>query len=469
MGVALWPHLFFMEKAKKRFRFPMQVKTFLLVIILGLVLVETAMIFFSVTSKNSNEANAKREANNLSGVIANVIDVAEFKTLKNDVKSIVDASATHPLSDKMGTQEWNDYIAQFDGIKSSAAYINMRTYLQSLVSDYSKELSCIYLTYVDPVNKLFVYVVDAAPDGDECPPGCLDPIYSPNQRVLNDLTIGFPAYITNTTQYGYLVTAGKTVYDGSDVVGYAMCDISLNIVREIQKVNIIRLFIYLILATIGICIIAAVVVHFILIRPLRKLNDTAKAYDPTTPYETHEKFEKLNIKTHDEVHELAEAIKEMENDVFIKIGELTATSAKLEVSQNEVRMMSDLANKDALTGVKSKVVYNNDVRIINEEIASGWEVEFGVVMIDLNDLKVINDQFGHDNGDAALIQLTGIICNVFAHSPVYRFGGDEFVVLLRNDDYHHASKLIDEFNHRIEKLARNKKLTLPEKASASIG
>ena len=101
MGVALWPHLFFMEKAKKRFRFPMQVKTFLLVIILGLVLVETAMIFFSVTSKNSNEANAKREANNLSGVIANVIDVAEFKTLKNDVKSIVDASKSHKgMTDK---------------------------------------------------------------------------------------------------------------------------------------------------------------------------------------------------------------------------------------------------------------------------------------------------------------------------------------------------------------------------------
>ena len=47
----------------------------------------------------------------------------------------------------------------------------------------------------------------------------------------------------------------------------------------------------------------------------------------------------------------------------------------------------------------------------------------------MNGLKDVNDNFGHQTGDEFIRAGCKIICTVFAHSPVYRVGGDEFVVI----------------------------------------
>ena len=44
-----------------------------------------------------------------------------------------------------------------------------------------------------------------------------------------------------------------------------------------------------------------------------------------------------------------------------------------------------------------------------------------------------------------------MICKKFAHSPVYRIGGDEFVVLLERSDYEDRSRLLNEFNEMIDR------------------
>ena len=56
-------------------------------------------------------------------------------------------------------------------------------------------------------------------------------------------------------------------------------------------------------------------------------------------------------------------------------------------------------------------------------------------MVDINELKKINDNYGHNAGDLYIKGCCHIICEVFKHSPVYRIGGDEFVVIVRGDDY----------------------------------
>jgi GGDEF domain-containing protein len=54
-------------------------------------------------------------------------------------------------------------------------------------------------------------------------------------------------------------------------------------------------------------------------------------------------------------------------------------------------------------------------------------------MFDLNDLKHINDRYGHERGDEYIVNCCRLICQVFKHSPVFRIGGDEFVALLRGE------------------------------------
>ena len=89
--------------------------------------------------------------------------------------------------------------------------------------------------------------------------------------------------------------------------------------------------------------------------------------------------------------------------------------------------------------------------------------------VDLNFLKRINDTFGHEKGNVAITGLCRLVCKTFSHSPVFRIGGDEFVVILKNSDYEEASILVGKFNAEIEKFAANEDLLQWEKISAAIG
>ena len=71
-----------------------------------------------------------------------------------------------------------------------------------------------------------------------------------------------------------------------------------------------------------------------------------------------------------------------------------------------------------------------------------------MVFFDCNNLKEINDQYGHDRGDEYLKSSCSLICQVFAHSPVFRIGGDEFAAILRNQEYAHRDELIAIFDQR---------------------
>ena len=68
-------------------------------------------------------------------------------------------------------------------------------------------------------------------------------------------------------------------------------------------------------------------------------------------------------------------------------------------------------------------------------------------MLDLNDLKRTNDVYGHETGNELIITSAKIISDVFKRSPVFRIGGDEFLVILQNRDLEAADELLEKLNH----------------------
>lgn len=447
-------------------------KTITMIIVFAFVLVGIAMTFFAVTSSENNKRSYKRIAYNLASTVALVVNTTDAANLRDEVKGIVDGVENPPTSDDWGSPEWDAYVAKFNDVQTHEAFLNTRSFLRSIVTANTKqtqELSCIYLVYVDIQREFFVYLVDTAEE-DPCPPGCIDPVFSFNRYILdpNQQKDGFHPYITNTDTYGYLVTAGAAIELAPNDYIFAMVDISMGIVRKAQAKDIVTLFIHLILAVAVICVLGILVTHFTLMRPIARLTKTAKSYDEKEPEKTHELFVDLKIKLHDELGDLAESMKKMENDVHSKIHELTEANKELAKSQKQTEIMTELASKDGLTGVQNKVAYNADVEKTNKAISEGKAGNFGIVMIDLNYLKIINDEKGHDAGDVALIKLANITCDIFAHSPVYRTGGDEFVVILRKVDYDNRYELINKFNSEIDKLSQNHHVN-SEKVSAAIG
>ena len=63
--------------------------------------------------------------------------------------------------------------------------------------------------------------------------------------------------------------------------------------------------------------------------------------------------------------------------------------------------------------------------------------------MDVNNLKMINDTYGHEAGDSYIIGVCRVLCDVYSHSPVFRIGGDEFAVILKGRDYENRQLLIE--------------------------
>ena len=74
---------------------------------------------------------------------------------------------------------------------------------------------------------------------------------------------------------------------------------------------------------------------------------------------------------------------------------------------------------------------------------------FALVVCDANDLKRINDTEGHVAGDEYIKGSAKLLCTIFDHSPVFRVGGDEFVVFLRGDDYSARNELMERLHTQV--------------------
>lgn len=88
-----------------------------------------------------------------------------------------------------------------------------------------------------------------------------------------------------------------------------------------------------------------------------------------------------------------------------------------------------LSLHDSLTGLYNRVYFEEEMR----RLESGRFDPIGLIMCDVDGLKLINDTLGHDKGDELLLATTRVIRESFRGSDVVsRVGGDEFVVLLPN-------------------------------------
>ena len=110
--------------------------------------------------------------------------------------------------------------------------------------------------------------------------------------------------------------------------------------------------------------------------------------------------------------------------------------------QDELGKARKETNTDPLTGVKNRHAFFEWQENIENRIESGDRRAFAVVVCDVNDLKRVNDTLGHEAGDECIRTASARICRIFSHSPVFRFGGDEFVVILEGEDYDRNEELM---------------------------
>lgn len=95
--------------------------------------------------------------------------------------------------------------------------------------------------------------------------------------------------------------------------------------------------------------------------------------------------------------------------------------------KEEAYTMERLANTDSLTKLNNRTAYNHKIKTIQ-----GSPLNSGVIVyMDINNLKAVNDNYGHDEGDRHIKAAADIIKRAFREEECYRIGGDEFAVIMR--------------------------------------
>ena len=149
----------------------------------------------------------------------------------------------------------------------------------------------------------------------------------------------------------------------------------------------------------------------------------------------------------------------LEYDKDDEVGRLTNTFRRLAGHMKD--HISDLNKRvyvDALTSVRNKGAYTSFIQELQDKISDGGAgAEFAVGVFDCDNLKMINDKYGHEKGDIYLQTASRLICRIFQHSPVFRIGGDEFSVILQNEDFKNREVLSGQFISAMTEMSASAK------------
>lgn len=115
-------------------------------------------------------------------------------------------------------------------------------------------------------------------------------------------------------------------------------------------------------------------------------------------------------------------------------------------NKNRLKKTEIAATTDALTGVLNRVAYKEDVRVFDEERPE----EFSCIYIDVNELHIRNNKYGHAAGDAMLVYIANSLKEAFFGQYIYRMGGDEFLVFAEKLPQETVQQSIEAFIDHIE-------------------
>ena len=224
--------------------------------------------------------------------------------------------------------------------------------------------------------------------------------------------------------------------------------LGLSVFEEEIVAPVMVLFQRTIMITILVLLITAIIViqtTFVIVRPLNELAQVAVRLgkgdmDVEIPrYGT------------DEFGKLSDAFRTMRNKI-----------------KESFDYMSGLAYTDLMTGTNNKGAFERDSMGLTSNCQKNREI-FAVIAIDANDLKSINDRYGHAEGDELIKAIGFCLMGVFGKRNTYRVGGDEFSVLLRENNSLRIEEDIRSFRLALKLYFTDHPGLLHEPVSVAVG
>lgn len=150
--------------------------------------------------------------------------------------------------------------------------------------------------------------------------------------------------------------------------------------------------------------------------------------------------------------------------LLIQTTKTIKNAASIHKEMEEIRFLRKLAYIDLMTDMGNRASYTYYVSNVSPEDASIW-----AIMLDLNNLKHINDTLGHQAGDQAILFVADAIKKTIRRkikASSFRIGGDEFIIFLERAKDYQIDSFVEELNHNLRTMDFD---NLKLKPTVSIG
>ena len=152
-------------------------------------------------------------------------------------------------------------------------------------------------------------------------------------------------------------------------------------------------------------------------RYIKKISDLSQLVESYSRDKDSSIAKHIRLEGTDELWVLSNQTSDMMLELDDYMNNLVKTNNELSYTKKQVDIQSELARKDALTGIRNRNAYEEEVQRLNFRMQQE-SIKFGFAVVDVNFLKLINDTYGHDMGNLAICKCCEIICSIFTNSPV---------------------------------------------------
>jgi diguanylate cyclase (GGDEF)-like protein len=248
--------------------------------------------------------------------------------------------------------------------------------------------------------------------------------------------------ILNGKEYLYNISKLNTTYDNKEyLISYVLFDDMIApFMDKFKKIDQIMILIFLIILPI-IWYFASVIVKPILLLAEESEKVEKREFDKVVPVKGFVYEIDLLSKS---VFNMAKSINVYQTDLEKIVEERTK---ELEEKNNELEILSIT---DKLTNIYNRIMLD---KTLDEKIesAQGKDSKFGVIIIDIDYFKMVNDTYGHQTGDMTLVSFAKILTNNIGENDLLgRWGGEEFVIICADSTLDDILSLSENLRQKVE-------------------